>query len=155
MWQWLIVLYINCANHASEIKLGHAPEVDSLHRLTTSTGKHSNINISKAGRRILIKLYTHSITGQKERLHIGLGRSDLNSGCRGKKKKKKKKKHEAHSFGMWQWLMVVYINCANHAPGLKFGQGPGVDSLHRLFTLCRKTFTLLPHLLFVQEKVIR
>ena len=28
--------------------------------------------------------------------------------------------------------MVLYINCANHAPGVKFGQAPGVDSLHRL-----------------------
>ena len=28
--------------------------------------------------------------------------------------------------------MVLYINCANHAPGVKFGHAPGVDSLHRL-----------------------
>ena len=35
-------------------------------------------------------------------------------------------------FGMWQWLMVLYINCAIHAPGVKFGHAPGVDSLHRL-----------------------
>ena len=34
-------------------------------------------------------------------------------------------------FCMWQWLMVLYINCANHVPGVKFGQVPGVDSLHR------------------------
>ena len=27
--------------------------------------------------------------------------------------------------------MVLYINCANHAPGVKFGHGPGVDNLHR------------------------
>ena len=33
---------------------------------------------------------------------------------------------------MWQWLMVLYINCASHAPGVKFGHAPGVDSLHRL-----------------------
>ena len=32
---------------------------------------------------------------------------------------------------MWQWLMVLYINCASHAPGVKFGHAPGVDSLHR------------------------
>ena len=31
----------------------------------------------------------------------------------------------------WQWLMVLYINCANHAPGVKFGHATGVDSLHR------------------------
>ena len=35
-------------------------------------------------------------------------------------------------FGMWQWLMVLYINCASHAPGVKFGHAPGLDSLHRL-----------------------
>ena len=35
-------------------------------------------------------------------------------------------------FCMWQWLMVFYINCASHAPGVKFGHAPGVDSLHRL-----------------------
>ena len=35
-------------------------------------------------------------------------------------------------FGMWQWLMVLYINCASHAPGVKFGHAPGVDSFHRL-----------------------
>ena len=28
-------------------------------------------------------------------------------------------------FGMWQWLMVLYINCAIHAPGVKFGHAPG------------------------------
>ena len=27
--------------------------------------------------------------------------------------------------------MVLYINCANHAPGVKFGHAPGVVSLHR------------------------
>ena len=35
-------------------------------------------------------------------------------------------------FGMWQWLMVLYINCASHAPGVKFGHVPGLDSFHRL-----------------------
>ena len=35
-------------------------------------------------------------------------------------------------FGMLQWLMVLYINCAIHAPGVKFGQAPEVDSLNRL-----------------------
>ena len=35
-------------------------------------------------------------------------------------------------FGMWQCLMVFYINCAIHAPGVKFGYAPGVDSFHRL-----------------------
>ena len=27
--------------------------------------------------------------------------------------------------------MVLYINCANHAPGVKIGHALGVDSLHR------------------------
>ena len=39
--------------------------------------------------------------------------------------------HTALIFCMWQWLMVLYINCASHAPGVKFGHAPGVDSLHR------------------------
>ena len=41
-------------------------------------------------------------------------------------------------FCTWQWLMVLYINCANHAPGVKFGHAPGVDRLHRL-TIGKKT----------------
>ena len=45
-------------------------------------------------------------------------------------------------FGMWQWLMVLYINCAIHAPGVKFGHAPGVDSLHRL-TMGKKLKNLL------------
>ena len=40
--------------------------------------------------------------------------------------------HTALIFCMLQWLMVLYINCASHAPGVKFGHAPGVDSLHRL-----------------------
>ena len=88
MWQWLMVLYINCAIHAPGVKFGHAPGVDSLHRLTM--GKNSKIFFSET-------------TGPT-----------------------------ALIFGMWQWLMVLYINCASHAPGVKFGHAPGVDSLHRL-----------------------
>ena len=45
-------------------------------------------------------------------------------------------------FGMLQWLMVLYINCAIHAPGVKFGHAPGVDSLHRL-TMGKKLKNLL------------
>ena len=30
--------------------------------------------------------------------------------------------------------MVLYINCAIHAPGVKFGHTPGVGSLHRLIS---------------------
>ena len=40
--------------------------------------------------------------------------------------------HTALIFCMWQWLMVLYINCASHAPGVKFGHATGVDSFHRL-----------------------
>ena len=40
--------------------------------------------------------------------------------------------HTALIFCMWQWLMVLYINCASHTTGVKFGHAPGVDSLHRL-----------------------
>ena len=83
-----MVLYINCAIHAPGVKFGHAPEVDSLHRLTM--GKNSKIFFSET-------------TGPT-----------------------------ALIFCMWQWLMVLYINCVSHAPGVKFGHAPGVDSLHRL-----------------------
>ena len=38
MWQWIMVLYINYASHAPEVKFGHAPGVDSLHRLTMAWG---------------------------------------------------------------------------------------------------------------------
>ena len=86
-WQWLMVLYINCAIHAPGFKFGHAPGVDSLHRLTM--GKNSKIFFSET-------------TWPK-----------------------------ALIFCMWQWLMVLYVNCANHVPGVKFGHAPGVDSLHR------------------------
>ena len=34
--------------------------------------------------------------------------------------------------------MVLYINCANHAPGVKFGHAPGVGILHRP-TIGKKT----------------
>ena len=87
MWQWLMVLYINCASHAPGVKFGHAPGVESLHRLTMGKTK---------------KIFFSETTGPT-----------------------------ALIFCMWQWLMVLYINCANHAPGVKFGHAPGVDSLHR------------------------
>ena len=83
----VMVLYMNRAIHASGVKFGHAPGVDSLHRL--SMGKNS-------------KTFFSETTGPT-----------------------------ALIFCMWQWLMVLYINCANHVPGVKFGHAPGVDSLHR------------------------
>ena len=88
MWQWLMVLYINCASHAPGVKFGLAPGVDSFHRLTIGKTK---------------KIFFSETTGPT-----------------------------ALIFCMWQWLMVLYINCANHVPGVKFGHAPGVDSLHRL-----------------------
>ena len=39
--------------------------------------------------------------------------------------------------------MVLYINCAIHAPGVKVGHAPGVDSLHRL-TMGKKSSSLKP-----------
>ena len=98
MWQWLMVLYINCANHVPGVKFGHAPGVDSLHRPTI--GKTKKIFFSETTR------------------------------------------PTALIFGMQQWLMVLYINCAIHAPGVKFGHAPGVDSLHRL-TMGKKLKNLL------------
>ena len=98
MWQWLMVLYINCASHAPGVKFGHAPGVDIFHRLTI--GKTKKIFFSETTR------------------------------------------PTALIFGMWQWLMVLYINCAIHAPGVKFGHAPGVDSLHRL-TMGKKLKNLL------------
>ena len=41
-------------------------------------------------------------------------------------------KPAAFMFGMWQWLMVGYIDCVIHAPGVKFGNTPGDYSLHTL-----------------------
>ena len=73
-----------------------------------------------------------------------MGRSDWNSGSHGniyalmdKNKQTKFLVSEttvptALIFGMWQWLMVLYINCASHAPRVKFGLAPEVDSLHKL-----------------------
>ena len=82
-----MVLYINCAIHAPGVNFGHAPGVDSLHRLTMGK-KLKNLLSETTGPTALI-------------------------------------------FCMWQWLMVLYKNCANHVPGVKFGYAPGVDSLHR------------------------
>ena len=76
-----MVLYINCAIRAPGVKFGHAPGVDSLHRLTM--GKKPKIFFSET-------------TGPT-----------------------------ALIFGMWQLLMVLYINCASHAPGVKFGHALG------------------------------
>ena len=75
------------------------------------------------------------------------GRSDWNSGCHGniyilmREKIFKKKifsettRPTALIFGIWQWLMVLCINYASHAPWVKFGYALGVDSLHRLTSI--------------------
>ena len=39
--------------------------------------------------------------------------------------------------------MVLHINCAIHALGIKFGHAPGVDSLHRLTTIGKPSNSLL------------
>ena len=51
-----MVLYKNCAIHAPGVEFGHSPGVDTLHRL--STGKPSNINVSKGSRQISVKFHT-------------------------------------------------------------------------------------------------
>ena len=86
MWQWLVVLYINCASHAPGVKFGHALGVDSLHRLTM--GKTKKIFFSET------------------------------------------KRPRASIFCMYQCLVVPIINCASHAPGVKFGHAPGVNSVN-------------------------
>ena len=43
--------------------------------------------------------------------------------------------------------MVLYINCAIHAPGVKFGHAPGVDSLHRL-TMGNKKNIICIHIIY-------
>ena len=103
MWQWLMVLYINYASHAPGVKFGHAPGVDSLHRLT----------IGKTLRGLVVSIDLLWEKNSKIFFSETTG-------------------HTALIFCMWQWLMVLYINCASHAPGVKFGHAPGVDSLHRL-----------------------
>ena len=140
MWQWLMVHYIDCANHAPGFKFGHVPGVDSLHRLPI--GKHSNINISKASRLILIKLYTqhhwaigglHIVWGQ---IRVELWFPWQHIGLNGKKIFfSDTTRPTALIFSMWQWLMDLHMNCAIHAPGVKFGHAQGGDSLHRLTTI--------------------
>ena len=87
MWQWLMVLYINCASHAPGVKFGHTPGVDSLHRLTMEKTKKNFFSETTGPTALIV--------------------------C------------------MWQWLMVLYINCANHVPWVKFGHAAGAVSLHR------------------------
>ena len=99
MWQWLMVLYINCANHVPGVKFGHSPGVDSLHR---NRSRRLIVSIDLLWEKNS-KIFFSETTG-----------------------------HTALIFCMWQWLMVLYINCASHAPGVKFGHAPGLDSLHRL-----------------------
>ena len=76
MSQCLLVLIINCANHAPGVKFGHAPGVNSLHRLTIENT--SKFNISKASRWI----YTASL-GSRKGCILLLVRSNWDSGCHG------------------------------------------------------------------------
>ena len=48
-------------------------------------------------------------------------------------------------FGMWQWLMVLYINCASHAPGVIFGHAPGsIVSIDLQLEKLKKSSSLKP-----------
>ena len=138
-----MILYINCANHATGVKFCHSQGVDSLHRLTI--GKYSNISISKGSQRILIKLYSASLGSRKGCL-LFLGRSDLNSGCHGNIYVlmggggsiiffSESSSPTALIFGMWQWLTVIHLNCANHSPRGKF--------CHRLTTIGKPSISLI------------
>ena len=100
-WQWLMVLYINCAIHAPGVKFGHAPRVDRLHRLTM--GKKSKIFFSET-------------TGPT-----------------------------ALIFCMWQWLMVLFINCASHALGSNLATPRGsIVSIDLQLEKLKKSCSLKP-----------
>ena len=134
-----MVLYINCANHVPGVKFGHAPGVDSLHRPTI--GKTKKIFFSETTRptALIFGMYQWLMV-----LYINCAIHDLASPRRlivsidllWEKNSKiffsETTGHTALIFCMWQWLMVLYINCASHAPEVKFGHAPGVDSSHRL-----------------------
>ena len=53
--------------------------------------------------------------------------------------------------------MVLYMNCANYAPGVKFGHTLGVDSLHRLNTIGKHSNSLLERMfpLFCYFKMLK
>ena len=112
MWQWPMVLYIICADHAPGAKFGHASGIGSLHRLII--GNHSNINISKTNRRILVKLHIQRVAlfflfffffffffflcfRLELWRHIRFN---------GKKIFSETTRPIALMFGMWQWLMA-------------------------------------------------
>ena len=98
------------------VKFGHAPGVNSLHRLTM--GKHSNINISKASWQILIKLHPQRHWAVEKVAYCFFGQIGLEPWQHTYFNRKKKKKiffsettgPTTLIFGMWQWLMVLYIN---------------------------------------------
>ena len=88
----------------------------------------------------LDKITHTSSLGSTKGCILFMGRSDCNSGSHGNIYVFIRKKiffsettwHTALIFDMWQWPMFLYINCASHASGVKFGHAPGVDSLTRL-----------------------
>ena len=136
-----MVLYINCASHAPGVKFGHAPGVDSFHRLTI--GKTKKIFFSETTRptalifgmlQWLMVLYINcAIHAPGVKFGHAPGVDSLHRLTMGKKIFfSETTGPTALIFCMWQWLMVLYINCAIHAPGVKLGHAPGVDSLHRL-----------------------
>ena len=82
------------------------------------------------------QIWPHLGVDSLHRLTIG----KLNSGFHGNiyvlmGEKRKSSRPRALIFGMWRWLMVLYINYVIHASGVKFSHTPGVDSLHKLNTI--------------------
>ena len=139
-----MVLYINCAIHAPGVKFGHTPGVDSLHRLTMGK-KLKNLLLFNHRAHSFDTLYVAMANGPLHKLCHSCPWGQIWPRPRGlivsidllwEKNSKiffsETTGPTALIFGMWQWLMVLYINCASHAPGVKFGHAPGVDSLHRL-----------------------
>ena len=76
MQQCLVVHIINCANHDTGVKFGHAPGVDSLKKKF----KHQYLQRQLG---ILIKLHTQHHWAVGKFAYCFLGRSDCRSGCHG------------------------------------------------------------------------
>ena len=120
--------------------LATTPGTDSHHRVTI--GNPSNKYLQDKWRN-LIKLHTFSSLGSTKGGISKLILTDrtgtqvaVETYIRFNEKKKttsflKPQGPTALVFGLWKWLMVLYIHCGIHAPGVKFGH---VDNLHRLTT---------------------
>ena len=150
----MLVLTIYCAVNVPGVKFGYTLGVYSLHRRTI--GNKSKFNISKTSKGILIKSHTqHHWTAGRVAYCLWLGRTGILVSMAtyvlmDKNKQTKFLVSEttgptALIFGMWQWLMVLYINCASYAPRVKFGLALEVDSLHKLqWEKLKKSSSLIP-----------